>query len=344
MKTGKLVLAAAYCLLLGGQALAQAGRPGDGAIVGQEPCGPHRYATHEQYVEAVRTGLAGEVEAARREGLRFDVPPDLTPLLLSKAEFEKRKAYVGFECQRITYMSDGLKVVGYLWKPKDAAGKKLPLIIYNRGGNREFGKLSPWAWSGFYEYLSNGFVVVASQYRGNDGGEGKEEFGGADVRDVLNLVPLARGLGYVDMNNLFLFGWSRGGMHALLARKERIPVNAAAVGGVAADLIAGKEKRPGMVEVYTELIPDFAARGDEALRERSAVYWPEKIGVPLLILHGGADWRSDVGANALALAQKLGALRRTYELHVYADDDHSIFRNSADGDRRVIAWFRRYMR
>jgi len=45
-----------------------------------------------------------------------------------------------------------------------------------------------------------------------------------------------------------------------------------------------------------------------------------------------------------ALAQKLGALGRTYELHVYADDDHGIFRNSVDGDRRVIAWFKRYMR
>lgn len=344
MKTGKLVLAVACCLLLSGHALAQAGRPGDGAIVGRAPCGPHPYATHEQYVEAVRNGLAGEVEAARREGLRFDVPPDLTLLLLSKAEFDKRKAYVGFECQRITYMSDGLKVVGYLWKPMDTAGKKLPLIIYNRGGNREFGKLSPWARSGFYEYLSNGFVVVASQYRGNDGGEGKEEFGGADVRDVLNLVPLARGLGYIDMNNLFLFGWSRGGMQALLALKGGIPVNAAAVGGVAADLTGFAEKRPGMVEVFRELIPDFDARRGEALRERSAVHWPEKIGVPMLILHGGADWRSDVGANALALAQKLGALGKTYELHVYADDDHGIFRNSADGDRRVIAWFRRYMR
>jgi len=344
MTTGKLVLAVACGLLLAGQALAQAGRPGDGDIVGREPCGPYPYASHEQYVEAARTGLAGEVEAARREGLRFDTPPDLTRLLLSKAEFDKRKAYVGFECQRITYMSDGLKVVGYLWKPKDTAGKKLPLIIYNRGGNREFGKLSPWAWSGFYEYVSSGFVVVASQYRGNDGGEGKEEFGGADVRDVLNLVPLARGLGYVDMSNLFLFGWSRGGMQALLALKAGIPVNAAAVGGVAADLTGFEEKRPGMVEVFSELIPDFGARGDEALRERSAVYWPDKIGVPLLILHGGADWRSDAGANALALAQKLGALGRTYELHVYADDDHGIFRNRADGNRRVIAWFKRYMR
>jgi dipeptidyl aminopeptidase/acylaminoacyl peptidase len=76
------------------------------------------------------------------------------------------------------YLSDGLQVVGFLWKPQDTVGKQFPLIIFNRGGNREFGKLTPWFHFGFYTYASNGFVVLASQYRGNDGGEGREEYGG----------------------------------------------------------------------------------------------------------------------------------------------------------------------
>src|SRR4029453_3397699 len=45
-----------------------------------------------------------------------------------------------------------------------------------------------------------------SAYRGNDGGEGREEYGGVDVRDVLNLIPLARALGYIDMHNVFMLG------------------------------------------------------------------------------------------------------------------------------------------
>jgi dipeptidyl aminopeptidase/acylaminoacyl peptidase len=79
-----------------------------------------------------------------------------------------------------------------LWKPKDIAGRKLPLILFNRGGNRDFGELSPWEEEGFYSYVSNGFVVLGSQYLGVDGGQGREELGGADVHDVLNLLPLAR--------------------------------------------------------------------------------------------------------------------------------------------------------
>src|SRR5665213_3493216 len=43
------------------------------------------------------------------------------------------------EIRSITYLSDGLKVKGYLAVPKE--GKKLPCVIYNRGGNRSFGAL-----------------------------------------------------------------------------------------------------------------------------------------------------------------------------------------------------------
>ncbi len=101
-------------------------------------------------------------------------------------------------------------------------------------------------------------VVIGSQYRGNDGGEGKEEYGGADVRDVMNLIPLARSLGYVDMNNVFLFGVSRGGMETYLALKNSIPVNAAAISGGVTDLFGNAKDHPDYVaNIYRELIPDF---------------------------------------------------------------------------------------
>ena len=70
-------------------------------------------------------------------------------------------------------------------------------------------------------------------------GEGHEEFGGADVHDVLNLIPLAKSLGYVDMSNVFMFGESRGGMMAYLTLTNNIPVNAVATIGGLVDLIRG---------------------------------------------------------------------------------------------------------
>lgn len=163
---------------------------------------------------------------------------------------------------------------------------------------------------GFLHFVSNGFVVVASQYRGVDGGEGKDEYGGADVRDVMNLIPLAKSLDYVDMNNVFLFGGSRGGMMAYLALKNKIPVNAAAVSSGVTDLFGNAKDHPDYItNIYQQLIPDFDKRRDEAMRERSVVYWADKINVPVLIMHGGADERIST-ARTLAFAQKLQNLLR----------------------------------
>ncbi|HEY3566575.1 MAG TPA: prolyl oligopeptidase family serine peptidase [Thermoanaerobaculia bacterium] len=316
----------------------------DGTLLQSTPC-PPRTVSYERWLRGYERAYSGEVEEAARMGITMQPFAALRPLLPTREEFERRRAYQGFECQRLTYLSDGLKVTAYLWKPKDTAGRKLPLILFNRGGNRDFGELSPWEEEGFYSYVSNGFVVLGSQYRGVDGGEGREEFGGADVHDVLNLLPLARSLGYVDMGNVFLLGESRGGMETYLALKAGAPVNAAAVVSGEADLVAGSRDRPEMVyAVYRQLIPGFFRNGPALLRERSAVDWPERINAPLLILHGTADWRTNPKDQALALAEKLQALGKTYELVMYAQDSHGLPFHWRDRDRRIVEWFKRYMR
>ena len=344
MKKARFLLPVALLLLCISGAAAQNTALSDGTIVEQTPCAPSSVSTYEQYVEAFKRFQTREVEAAQREGFRMEMPTDIAPRLVSREEFERRRAYAGFECHRIMYLSDGLKVVGFLWKPQNTAGRRFPLIIFNRGGNREFGKLTPWFHFGFYTYVSNGFVVLASQYRGNDGGEGREEYGGADVRDVLNLLPLAQSLGYVDMHNIFMLGWSRGGMMTYLALKYNMPVNAVAVGGGLTDLVAEGKRRPALANVWRELNPGFEQRGEALLRERSAVYWAEQITVPVLILHGGADWRSEPMSQAQAFANRLQELGKPHELILYPDDDHGLSLNRAESDRRIVEWFRRHMK
>ncbi len=334
-----------FSVLFGAASIAAQTSTADGTLVEDVACPANTITTYEQYVQRVKQILGEEVEAARHEGFTMELPPKVEETLPSRQELARRQAYAGFECRQIKYLSDGLKVAGFLWKPKDTTGAPRPLIIYNRGGNREFGAITPWVWSGFFPFLEKGFVVVASQYRGNGGGEGHEEFGGADVRDVLNLIPLAKSLGYVDMNNVFILGGSRGGMMTYVALKAGIKVNAAATIGGLSDAVSGARERPEMVaHVYKELIPDFDKRGDEALQERSAVYWADRINTPLLILHGGSDWRADPASQALAFAQKLQEKHKTYELIVYANDNHGLTVNRLDSEKRIIEWFKRYLR
>src|SRR5438477_12836422 len=56
---------------------------------------------------------------------------------LESARPELRNVADRIDIKAITYLSDGLKVKGYLAVPK--RGEKLPCVIFNRGGNREFG-------------------------------------------------------------------------------------------------------------------------------------------------------------------------------------------------------------
>jgi dipeptidyl aminopeptidase/acylaminoacyl peptidase len=327
------------CLSVSGAA-AQINAP-SGEIVEQSECWKDPYTSYEQYVTARKARYTAETEAARVEGFQRDYLTDIAKRIYSKEDFQQRNAFAGFQCTRVKYMSDGLKVIGIIWKPKDTAGKKLPLVIYNRGGNREFSKLNFISNYFLYPFLQNGFVVIGTQYRGNDGGEGKEEFGGADINDVMNLVPLAKSLGYVDMNNVFMLGDSRGGMETYIALKNKIPVNAAAVRGAVSDLTP--QRRQAMEKNFKEMIPDYEKRGMELLKDRSAVYWADKINTPLLILQGGADWRTDP-ASTLSLAQKLQELGKTYELIVYAGDEHGLSLNRADADKRIVEWFKKYMK
>jgi dipeptidyl aminopeptidase/acylaminoacyl peptidase len=306
----------------------------NGTIAEQTPCPPYPSAPYEQYAENAKKAHDEEAAAARREHHEMR-----TPLaLLTREEYAQRqKEAERVDCRHIKYWSDGLQVSGYIWKPKSASGK-LPLIVFNRGGNGDFGKALPW--QNTWRFALDRFVVIAAQLRGSDGGEGKDEFGGADVDDVLNTIPLAASLGYVDMRNVFLYGWSRGGMETAIALKHGMKVNAAAVGGALSDLHAELVRRPSLgTNVWSRLMPNY---GEAALRERSAIDWPDRIHVPLLLIHGAADWRVDP-AETQRFAEALKRAGATIELVVYPGDDHGVSLHKEDSNRRIVEWFRRFM-
>ena len=133
-------------------------------------------------------------------------------------------------------------------------------------------------------------------------------------------------------------------MMTYLALKQRLPVNAAAVVSGLGDVSASVRERPEFARLYRELIPDFATRGEEAMRERSVVAWAGQIDTPLLILHGTADWRANVDSQGRAVSQALSANGKQHELVIYDGDVHGLLLNAQDRTERILAWFRRYMR
>lgn len=225
---------------------------------------------------------------------------------------------------KIVYLSDGLKVVAYMAEPK--ATGKYPCIITNRGGNKEFGQWNPMSIAMFIGQMAEwGYVVVGSQYRGNDGGEGAEEFGGADVHDVLNLIPVLAQQPNADTSRMGIEGTSRGGMMTYLALKESCAFKAAVVTAGLANAFLNIKERPEMETVYQSLIPNFSTDKDKALEARSAVFWGDQLckRTPLLIMHGSADWRVTPD-ESLDLVNKLYETKHPLRFILYEGADHGI--------------------
>ena len=210
--------------------------------------------------------------------------------------------YNNGEYYRITYKSDGLDVVGILAKPNGDG--PFPTVIYNRGGNREYGKIQLPV-KLIYLLVNNGYMVLASQYRGNDGGEGKEQFGGDDVHDVLNLITVAQTLNYCDPNNLFMVGCSRGGMMTYLVLKEQVPIRGAVIINGVSNIFEQVIHDPEWEEyVLEQLIPGLSENKEEEYKKRSALFWADKINIPILIQHSIHDERVPY-ETAVVMAQKL---------------------------------------
>ncbi|HYX21869.1 MAG TPA: prolyl oligopeptidase family serine peptidase [Thermoanaerobaculia bacterium] len=242
-------------------------------------------------------------------------------------------------CEALLYESGGLPVRGFVLRPwPPEPGRRYPAIIFNRGGNEDFGRIDAADLRFFRGFAREGFVVLASQYRGDDGAPGLDEFGGADVEDVLNLFPLARELGGVDLDDVFMLGFSRGGMMTYLAIRDGAPLRAAAVVGGVSNLPALAAYRPEFLRIWKRLIPDFDENSRALMRERSAVLWADRLDKPLLLLHGGADRRVPA-EQSRELAEALHRAGRSVELDVFPGDDHMISAHAEARDARIVEWF-----
>lgn len=247
---------------------------------------------------------------------------------------------------RITYLSDGLKVKGYMAIPRRAG--RYPCVIYNRGGINDFGKIddSGFVVRGLGNLSMAGYVVVASQYRGNDGSEGKEEFGGSDINDVLSLIPLLSFVPAADTSRIGMFGWSRGGMMTYVSLTKTSRIKAAVVGSGVPDLLKLTDERPEFdTALFPRVIPNYSNNKEAALKQRSAIYLAEKISrtTPILIFQGTADWRVSTN-DVLGLVSKFYQLKQPFRFVLFEGGDHSLIEHRREYITQMVDWFDTYLR
>lgn len=253
------------------------------------------------------------------------------------------------EVHQITYWSDGLKIEAFAAIPKKAG--KYPVIIYNRGGNRSFGALQLFRGKNKYpvayffpKLAQEGYIVIGCNYRGGGQSEGQDEFGGKDVQDVLNLIEVLAEIPQADTTRIGMYGWSRGGMMTYLALTKTDKIKAAAVGGAPTDNTI--IDRPAMeTNVYMPLIPDYATNKEAALKARSPLYWADQFStqVPILLLHGNADWRVK-STQSLYMALAFEKHRIPYRLKIFEGGNHGLSTFREEVHQEVVTWFDKFLK
>lgn len=218
------------------------------------------------------------------------------------------------------------EVHGRLYRPERPRLDPPPLIVWIHGG-----PTSQWAVS-FYArlayFLDRGWAVLLPDHRGSTGwGRAyaqalQSQWGVLDVEDTAAGMRAAAERGWCDGRRMVPMGGSAGGFTVLLLLARCPELCAAGVDlfGVA-DLFDLDETTHRFEAHYLHGIvgplPDAADR----YRDRSPINLAELITAPLLILQGKDD-EVVPPAQSEVIADRLRALGRTVELHLYDGEGH----------------------
>jgi len=92
-------------------------------------------------------------------------------------------------------------------------------------------------------------------------------------------------------------------------------------------------------------MPDYENNKEEELKKRSAVYFADQFpkDVPILMLHGNADWRVK-STESLRLALEFEKHRIPYRLKIFEGAGHGIREFREEKDQEVVDWFTRFLK
>jgi len=234
----------------------------------------------------------------------YDVAKDEIKLLFDLMPQLKEEDMA--EMKPISFMSrDGVKIHGYITLPKDAKGKKVPVVVNPHGGPQ--GVRDSWGFNPEAQlFASRGYATLHVNFR-ISGGYGKEFFrsgfkqiGRKAMDDVEDGLKYVIDEGWVDGDKAAIYGASHGG-YAVLRGMTKTP-----------DLYACGVDYVGVSNLFTfmETIPPYWApylpilkavwydpavpEEKEIMEEVSPVFHIDEIEKPLFVVQGANDPRVNI--------------------------------------------------
>lgn len=216
--------------------------------------------------------------------------------------------------EEIIYWSQGLRVKGLLAKPK--IDGRYEGLLYLRGGLQSIGMVRP---SRIAQFASHGFVVFAPYYRGNRGGEGRDEMAGEDRFDAVHSVDILKKI--ANVNSVHLFGFSRGGLMALWTAILRNDIKSVVTWAGVSNATSMYNERVDMRRALKRIIGGSPNKEQEKYDERTPIFKANMINAPVLIIHGTQDENVSI-EQAYELEQTLIKEKKQVETWYSSDLTH----------------------
>ena len=234
--------------------------------------------------------------------------------IISKERFPS--PHPGIHLYSVTYLSQGLKVKGLLAEPND--GEVHDGFLYLRGGIKNVGKVRP---ARIVQFAAEGFIVFAPFYRGNQGGEGDEDFAGDDRYDAIFGFSLLANHPRVKKESIHIFGFSRGGIMALWTAIEYPAAASMVTWGGVSDMFLTYEERVDMRRMMKRVIGGSPTKCPEHYESRTPLSAVGRLQLPVLIIHGVQDVNVSV-EHAYRLEKELRANNKQVECWYFSEYTH----------------------
>ncbi|MFY3792185.1 alpha/beta hydrolase family protein [Ureibacillus sp. MALMAid1270] len=214
----------------------------------------------------------------------------------------------------ISYWSEGLLVKGLLAKPVREGNYEA--LLYLRGGLQFVGAVRP---ARIAQFASHGFIVFAPYYRGNRGGQGRDEFAGSDRYDAVHGGAVLKQ--FCNKDKIHVYGFSRGGLMALWTSILRDDIHSVVVWAGVSNLSSMYIERVDMRRTLKRIIGGPPTKFKELYDERTPLYKINKINAPVLIIHGLEDRNVSI-EQAYYLENALKRENKEYETWYYPSLPH----------------------
>jgi dipeptidyl aminopeptidase/acylaminoacyl peptidase len=244
---------------------------------------------------------------------------------------------------------DGTEVRGLIVKPGAfQAGRKYPTLLRIHGGPNG---QDEHAFSFERElFAANGYVVVATNYRGSNGrGSAYQkaifaDWGGKEVVDLLGAMDHVQTLPFVDADRLGIGGWSYGGILTdyTIATDGRFKAATSGAGSALQLTMYGVDEY--ITQYENEIGPPWKSP-DTWIKISYPFFHADRIKTPTLFLGGDKDFNVPL-VGGEQMYQALKSLGVDTQLVIYPGQFHGITTPTYKIDRyqRYLDWYDKYLK